>query len=111
MALEGPAGVDSAKNIDIKKASDDELKKRADLLRIFESARSYKASLLVHAMRVADMEGRTADRDRLKAEADAAKASFLELSDIVKNIQTEIDARTAAKEAADSANANANAAK
>jgi tetratricopeptide (TPR) repeat protein len=111
MALEAPAGVDSAKNIDIKTASDDDLKKRADLLRIFESARSYKASLLVHAMRVADMEGRTADRDRLKAEADAAKAAFLELSDIVKNIQTEIDARTAAKEAAESANANANAAK
>ena len=111
LALEGPAGVDNAKNIDIKKASDDELKKRADLLRVFESARSYKASLLVHAMRVADMEGRTADKDRLKAEADTAKQSFVDLSDVVKNIQTEIDARTAAKEAAESANANANAAK
>jgi hypothetical protein len=111
MALEGPAGVDTAKNIDVKTASDDELKKRADLLRIFESARSYKASLLVHAMRLAEMDGRTADRDRLKGEADAAKQAFLDLSDVVKNIQTETDARAAAKEAAESANANANAAK
>jgi hypothetical protein len=111
MSLEGPAGIDSAKNIDIKTASDDDLKKRADLLRVFESARSYKASLDVHAMRLAEMEGRTADRDRLKSEADTAKQSFVDLSDIVKNIQTEIDARTAAKEAAESANANANSAK
>jgi len=107
LAQEGPAGVDNAKNIDIKKAADDELKKKADLLRVFESARSYKASLLIHAMRLAEMEGRTADRDRFKAEADTAKAAFLELSEIVKNIQTEIDARTAEKEAAESANANA----
>ena len=107
LAQEGPAGVDNAKNIDIKKATDDELKKKADLLRVFESARSYKASLLIHAMRLAEMEGRTADRDRFKAEADTAKAAFLELSEIVKNIQTEIDARTAEKEAAESANANA----
>jgi tetratricopeptide (TPR) repeat protein len=111
MTLEGPAGVDSAKNIDVKTASDDELKKRGDLLRIFESARSYKASLLVHAMRIADMDGQTADRDRLKNEADAAKQSFVALSEVVKNIQTESDARAAAKEAAESANANANAAK
>jgi hypothetical protein len=107
LAQEGPAGVDNAKNIDIKKAADDELKKKADLLRVFESARSYKASLLIHAMRLAEMEGRTADRDRFKTEADTAKAAFLELSEIVKNIQTEIDARTAEKEAAESANANA----
>ena len=106
LSLEGPAGVDSAKNIDVKTASDEELKKRGDLLRVFESARSYKASLLVHSMRLAEMEGRTADRDRFKTEADAAKQSFVDLSDVVKNIQTESDARAAAKEAAESANAN-----
>ena len=75
-------------------------------LRVFESARSYKASLLVHAMRLAEMEGRTADRDRFKSEADAAKQASVDLSDVVKKIQTEIDARAAAKEAAESANAN-----
>jgi hypothetical protein len=109
MTLEGPAGVESAKVIDIKTASDDELKKHADLLRVFESARSYKASLLVHAMRLAEMEGRIPDRDKFKADADAARQSFNQLGEIVKNIQGEIDARTAAKEAAEDANKNANA--
>jgi len=109
LALEGQAGVDAAKNIDVKKASDEDLRKRGDLLRVFESARSYKASLLIQAMRLAEMEGRNADRDQLKAQADTAKASFLELSDVVKAIQNETDDRTAAKEAAESANANANA--
>lgn len=110
LSLEGPAGVASNRTIDIKSASDDELKKAQDLLRVFESARSYKASLLIQSMRLAEMEGRTADRDRLKTEADAAKSAFLELSDVVKGIQTELDARAAAREAAESANANANAA-
>jgi len=107
LVLEGPANVDSLKNIDVKTATDAELAKRNDLLHPFESARSYKANLLIQAMRLAEMEGRTADRDRLKAQADAAKDHFLELSDVVKNIQTEIDARTAAKEAAEAANASA----
>jgi len=111
IALEGPAGVDAAKSIDVKKASDEDLRKRGDLLRVFESARSYKASLLIQAMRLAEMEGRNADRDQLKAQADTAKAGFLELSDVVKAIQNETDERTAAKEAAESANANANSAK
>jgi hypothetical protein len=111
LSLEGPAGVANARNIDIKNASDVDLKQRQDLLRVFESARSYKASLLIQAMRLAEMEGRTADRDRLKTEADTAKASFLDLSTVVKDIQNELDARAAAREAAESANANANAAK
>lgn len=109
LALEGQAGVASAKNINVKTASDDELKKTLDVLRVFESARSYKASLLIQAMRLAEMEGRTADRDRLKTEADGAKTGFLELSDVVKAIQNELDAREAAKEAAANSNANANA--
>ena len=109
LALEGPANVESLKNIDVKSATDAELAKRADLLRVFESARSYKASLLIQEMRLAEMEGRTADRDKFKADADAAKSHFLELSDVTKSIQDEIDARTAAKEAAESASSNANA--
>jgi hypothetical protein len=65
-------------------------------------------------MRLAEMDGKTADRDRLKTEGDAAKAKFLELSDVVKKIQGEIDERKAAKEEADNkekSNKNANAAK
>lgn len=110
MALE-PDTVKNAKNLDVKSLTDQQLREYLDLFKIFESGRSYKASLLVQAMRVAEMEGRTADRDRLKGEADAAKASFLELSDKVKAIQTEMDARAAAKEEAAAANANSNTAK
>jgi hypothetical protein len=111
LAQEGPAGVAEAKAINVKTATDEELKKRQDLLRVFESARSYKASLLIQAMRLAEMEGRTADRDKFKADAETAKNNFLDLSTVVKDIQAEIDARTAAREAAENENSNANAAK
>ena len=103
--------VKNAKNLDVKGLTDAQLKDNSDLLRVFESARSYKASLTIQAMRVAEMDGRTADRDKLKSDAEVARNSFLELSDVVKKIQNEIDDRTAAKEAAnnpEAANANAN---
>jgi hypothetical protein len=110
LALE-PAEAKNAKGIDIKVLDDEKLKETQDLLRVFESGRSYKASLLVQSMRLAEMEGRTEDRDRLKTEADAAKARFLELTEVGKAIQTETEARAAAKEEAANANANANAAR
>lgn len=102
--------VKNAKSLNVKGLTDEQLKTNSDLLKVFESARSYKASLTIQAMRVAEMEGRTADRDKLKSDAEAAKQSFLELSDVVKNIQGEIDDRAAAKEAANNPEA-ANAAK
>jgi hypothetical protein len=98
MKLE-PAEVKNAASFDIKGATDLQLTQKIDLLKIFESARSYKASLLFQAMRLAEMEGRTPDRDRLKTEGEAARTNFLALSDIVKKIQDEVDARKAAKEA------------
>lgn len=98
IALE-PAEVKNARSIDVKALSDADLKKTQDILKIFESARSYRASLLMQAMREAEMDGRTADRDRLKAESDAAREKFTELSDVVKKIQTEMDERQAAKDA------------
>lgn len=98
VALETPE-VKNAKSIDIKGLKDADLGKKQDLLKVFESARSYKASLLIQDMRLAEMEGRTADKDRLKAESDAARADFLALSDVVKKIQAEIDERRAKKEA------------
>jgi hypothetical protein len=102
-----PALVKNASSIDIKGSSDAQLAIDSEILKVFESVRSYKASLLIQAMRVAEMDGRTADRDRLKLESDAAKDKFKELSDVVRNIQTEVDARTAAKEEAEKgANAN-----
>ena len=107
VALE-PDAVKNAKNLDLKTLSDQQLKENLDLFKVFESARSYKASLDAQAMRLADMEGRAADRDALKAQADAGRARFLELSNIDKAIQDEMDARRAAEEEAANANANAN---
>jgi len=102
--------VKNAKSLNVKSLTDEQLKTNSDLLKVFESARSYKASLTIQAMRVAEMEGRTADRDKLKSDAETAKQSFLDLSEVVKNIQAEIDDRAAAKEAANNPEA-ANATK
>jgi hypothetical protein len=104
-----PESVKNAKDLDRKSLSDQQLRETLDLFKVFESARSYKASLDAQAMRLADMEGRTADRDALKAQADAGRARFLELSNIDKSIQDEIDARRAAEDEAANANAEANA--
>lgn len=99
--------VKNAGKLDPKAMSDADLAKALDMLKVFESARSYKASLLIQSMRIAEMDGKTADRDRLKAEADAARKSFVDLSDVVKKVQKEIDDRTAAKEGQDANKANA----
>lgn len=102
LALETP-DVKNASKIDVKALSDAQLATNLDILKVFESARSYKASLLFQAMRLAEMDGRVEDRDRLKDEADASRQSFLDLSDVVKKLQTEIDDRVAAKEQSDKA--------
>lgn len=111
IALE-PDTVKSAASINIKSLSDTDLKAKQDLLKVFESARSYKTSLLYQSSFLAEMEGRGEDYTRLKAEADDYRKKFLELSDIGKNIQAEIDERAAAKEAEATGNkagkANAN---
>ena len=109
VALE-PAEVKNAKNLDLKSLSDQQLKQYLDLFKVFESVRSYKASLDSQAMRLADMEGRAADRDALKQQADNGRQAFLELSAVDKAIQDEMDARAAAEAAAESANANGNTA-
>lgn len=109
IALE-PADVKNAAGIIVKSMSDKELVAKQDLLKVFESARSYKASLLFQAMRLAEMDGRTADRDRLKAEGEAARQSFLDLSGVVKKLEAEVDERKAAAEAAKVGNTAGNAA-
>ena len=101
--------VKKATSLDIRGMSDADLVKNQDVLKVFESARSYKASLLVQSMRLAEMDGRTPDRDRLKLESDEARKNFVALSDVVKKIQAEIDNRTAAKEEGTKANKNAEA--
>jgi len=112
VGLETPE-VKNAASVVPKSLSDQQLVAKMDLLKVFESARSYKASLLIQAMRLAEMEGRTPDRDRLKDESDKARRHFLDLSDVVKKLSAEIDEREAAKEAAktggDKANTNTSA--
>jgi hypothetical protein len=45
-----------------------------------DSIWSYRTSLLIQNARLAEMEGRTADKDKFKADADQAKARFTELA-------------------------------
>lgn len=106
-----PDVVKNAKSTDLKSLTDDQLKELGDIVKIFESARSYRASATIQASRLAEMEGRTADKDKLRGEADAHRKEYTELGEVSRNIQTETDARRAAAEAAANANANANAAK
>ena len=106
-----PEAVKNAKSANLKSLTDEQLKQLSDQVKIFESARSYRASITIQASRLAEMEGRTADKDRLKAEADNYRKEYTELGEASRAIQGEIEARVAAAEAAANANANANAAK
>ena len=102
-ALE-PETVKNAGSMNAKTATDEQLKATIDAIKPFESARSYRASLIIQSSRLAEMEGRDADRDKLKSDADKAKADFVALSDVAKSLQTEMDSRNAIK--AEEANSN-----
>jgi hypothetical protein len=88
--------VKGAASLDLQSMSDAELNAKRDVLRVFESVRSYKASILVQASRLAEMEGRSDDAKRLRDESDKARESFTELSEINRKIQAELEARVAA---------------
>lgn len=98
--------VKTAKSVNIKPMSDKDLKALNEMLKPFESTRSYNTSLLIQSMRLAEMEGRTADRDRFKTEADAAREQFKQLGEITKAIKDELDERAKAAEAAAGGPAN-----
>jgi tetratricopeptide (TPR) repeat protein len=104
-----PDLVKNAKSTDLKALTDEQLKQLLESVKIFESTRSYRASLAIQASRLAEMEGRNPDRDKLKADADAYRKAYTDLGEVNRNIQSEVEARVAAAEAA--ANANANTAK
>ena len=108
MALETDK-IKSAKTVDIKPLTDSELKEFSDFVKPFESTRSFNASLLNQSARLAEMEGRTADKDKFKQQVDDAKKSFTELAEIDRKIKDETDARAAAKEAESNTNPEANA--
>ncbi len=111
IALEPPESK-NAKNVDIKSLSDQELNKLNDLVKKFESAWSYKTSMLVQNARVAEMEGRAADKESFKQQSDDARKSFLDLASVRKSIEDEKELRRkAAEEAAtggDKGSGNAN---
>lgn len=103
-----PAAVKNARSADIKSMTDEQIKQLLDQIKIFESARSYHASLTIQASRLAEMEGRTADKDRLKTEAEGFRKEYTQLSELSRNLQSELDSRKEAAEANANANANAN---
>lgn len=108
VALE-PEAVRAPLPADLKSLTDDQIKTKLELVKPFESARSYRSALLMQSSRLAEMEGRDADRDRLKTEADKAKDEFNVLADATKSLQGELDARKAAAEAAEKGNSANNA--
>lgn len=60
----------------------DLVNKALDLDKNSDSIWSYKTSLLIQNMRLAEMDGRKEDRERYKTEADTAKAEFTRLAEI-----------------------------
>lgn len=58
----------------------DLIDKAAALDATSDSIWSYKTSLLVQSMRLAEIDNRTPDKDKFKAQADEAKAKFSELA-------------------------------
>ena len=63
-----------------------------------DSVWSYNANLLVQKGRVAEMEGNTAEQEKLKAEAQKAKNKFSELAEIKRKKEEEQLAMQKAKE-------------
>jgi tetratricopeptide (TPR) repeat protein len=100
LALE-PDTIKNPGNLDVKSRSDKELVDLMDLDKKFQSAWSYKANALVQHMRLAEMEGKTEEKDSFKKTAEEARDKFTALNDLEKNITAEQEARKeAAKQAA-----------
>ncbi|MBA2378257.1 MAG: hypothetical protein H0V76_01625 [Blastocatellia bacterium] len=95
--------IKNAQNIDIGGLSDGELREKHEVVKVFESARSYKTALLIQQTRLAEMENRTQDAERLRKEADASREAAVVLGTVNKNMDAAIEQRVAAQEA----NANA----
>jgi tetratricopeptide (TPR) repeat protein len=89
----------NAKTKDLKSLSDVELASFGNRLKKFESMRSYETSLFVQNARLAEMDGRTAEKDSYKQKSDEAKTQFSSFAEVGKNITAEQEARAKAKEA------------
>jgi hypothetical protein len=97
IALE-PAEVQQMKGLDFKSLTPQQIDAKAEVLRIFSSAWSYKANLLYQKMRIAEMDGNTAEKDSFKTKGDEARAVFTGLNETEKNMTAEKDARKKAEE-------------
>ena len=74
--------------------------KALDLDKNSDSIWSYKTSLLIQDMRIAEMDGKKEDRERLKAEAETAKNEFTRLAEIKRKQKEAEEARRKAEEEA-----------
>jgi hypothetical protein len=87
----------------LKKCTDEGLalaNKAVELDDSSDSAWSYKTSLLVQKMRVAEMEGNTAEKDSYKKQADQAKEKFTVLAEAKRKKEEEAAAKKKAEEEA-----------
>jgi hypothetical protein len=74
------------------------INKALELDKNSDSIWSYKTSLLIQDMRLAEMDGRKEDEARFKEEADRAKAEFSRLAEIKRRQKEEEEARKKAEE-------------
>ena len=87
----------------LKKCADEGLalaSKAVELDPNSDSAWSYKTSLLVQKMRVAEMEGNKEQQEQFKKESDTAKAKFTELAEAKRKKEEEAAAKKKAEEEA-----------
>jgi tetratricopeptide (TPR) repeat protein len=101
IALE-PAEVQQAKNLDPSTLTPQQIDAKSEILKIFSSAWSYRANLLYQKMRIAEMDGNTAEKDSFKAKGDEARAVFTSINEADKKLEGEKEARKKAAEEKDS---------
>jgi hypothetical protein len=93
-----PDEVKTLKGIDLKPLTNPQIDAKEELLKIFSSAWSYKANLLYQKMRIAEMDGNTADKDSFKTKGDEARVVFTGLNEAEKSMETEKETRKKAEE-------------
>jgi tetratricopeptide (TPR) repeat protein len=97
LALESDKST-NAKKVDIKTLNDKDLNELNELVKKFESAWSYKTSLQVQSSRLAEMDGRAADKDDFKKKSDISRQRFLDLAGVRKSLEDEKELRRKAAE-------------
>ena len=94
-----PAEIQQLKTVDPKSLTPQQIDQKSELINIFSSAWSYKANLFYQKMRIAEMDGNTAEKDSFKTKGDEARAVFTGLNETDKKLEEEKEARKKAAEA------------